>query len=131
MFFISDAFAQQAPAPQGAGAFNIFFLVIMVALMYFLMIRPQQKRAKEHRALIEALKKGDEVITSSGLMGRITALDQSAVDLEIADKVIVRMQRGYVVAVLPKGTLRQQLKEEVKKEENKKEEAKAELEKKD
>ena len=131
MFFISDALAQQAPAPQGGGLFGILPLIILMVVMYFLMIRPQQKRAKEHRALVDALKKGDEVITNAGLMGRITALDQHAVDLEIAAKVIVRMQRGYVVAVLPKGTLKQQLKEEAKKEETKKEEAQGELEKKD
>ena len=73
------------------------------------MIRPQQKRAKEHRAMIEALKRGDEVLTNGGLMGRIVALGDFAVDIEIAKGTVVRMQRPFIAQVLPKGSLKGEL----------------------
>jgi preprotein translocase subunit YajC len=74
--------------------------------MYFLLFRPQMKRAKEHRELVAKLQKGDEVITSGGLAGRIEELGDSFVTVEIADKVSIKVQRGAVTAVLPKGTLK-------------------------
>lgn len=121
MFFIASAYAQAAPAapqPQPGGGFQFFILIAMLVFMYFLMIRPQQKRAKEQRALLDSLKKGDEIMTNSGLMGRIVALDETAVDLEIAKNTVVRLQRGFIVAILPKGTLKQALKEKDSKDES-------------
>lgn len=121
MFFIASAYAQAAPAapqPQPGGGFQFFILIAMLVFMYFLMIRPQQKRAKEQRALLDSLKKGDEIMTNSGLMGRIVALDETAVDLEIAKNTVVRLQRGFIVAILPKGTLKQALKEKDHKDES-------------
>lgn len=104
--FISEAFAQTAPA-AGAGEGGTMQLVIMVgmfAVLYFVMIRPQMKRQKEHKAMIEALAKGDEVVTSGGLIGRVTKLDDNHLRLEVASGVELQLQRGSVVQVLPKGT---------------------------
>jgi preprotein translocase subunit YajC len=104
--FISEAFAQTAPA-AGAGEGGTMQLVIMVgmfAVLYFVMIRPQMKRQKEHKAMIEALAKGDEVVTSGGLIGRVTKLDDNHLRLEVANGVELQLQRGSVVQVLPKGT---------------------------
>lgn len=127
MLFIAEAHAQQAaPQAAGGGMGSIVMMVVLFAIMYFLMIRPQQKRIKEHRALVAALKKGDEVITNGGLMGRIVALDEHAVDLEIAKNTVVRFQRAFVAAVLPKGSLKAELQE--KKEDSKTETAEAKSE---
>ena len=107
MFFIQDAYAQAAPQAQpGAGNMQIIMLVLMFAVMWFLLIRPQQKRAKEMQKLITSLKKGDEVMTNGGIMGRIIDLDNFAIDLEIAKNTVIRVQRGVVVQILPKGSLR-------------------------
>jgi preprotein translocase subunit YajC len=78
----------------------------MFVVFYFLLIRPQQKRAKEHKAMIEALSKGDEVVTGGGVLGRVTHLDPNYVSVEIADKVVIKVQRPAIQAVLPKGTLK-------------------------
>ena len=78
----------------------------MFAVFWFLLIRPQQKRAKEHKAMIEALAKGDEVVTSGGVLGRVTQLGPTFVSVEIADKVEVKVQRPAIQTVLPKGTLK-------------------------
>jgi preprotein translocase subunit YajC len=109
--FISDAFAQQAPAggpppAAGGGLFSLVLLVVMFVAFYFLLIRPQAKRAKEHRAMIAALAKGDEVVTAGGVLGRITKLDENYLSLEVADGVEIKVQRHAVQAVLPKGTLK-------------------------
>lgn len=111
MFFIQSAYAQAAGAAPagGAGAFNLVLMVGIFAVMWFLMIRPQQKRAKEHRAMLSALKRGDEVLTNGGLMGRVIALNEQAIDLEIAKGTVVRMQRPFVAQVLPKGSLKAEL----------------------
>lgn len=105
------AAAQAAPAAGqgGAAGGGMGFLLMMVALfvlMYFMMIRPQMKRQKEQRAMIAALGKGDEVVTNGGLAGRIDELGESFVTVEIADGVKVRVQRGAIAQVLPKGTLK-------------------------
>lgn len=100
--------AAQAAAP-GAAPSPIPSIVMMVALfgiMYFLMIRPQMKRAKEHRELTGKLAKGDEVITNGGIAGRVDELGESFISVEIAEGVKVKMQRAAIVAVLPKGTLK-------------------------
>ena len=101
--------AAQAAAPAAAPGSPYMSLIMMGAifvLMYFMMIRPQMKRAKEHRELISKLQKGDEVITSGGLAGRIDDIGESFVSIEIADKVSIKVQRGAITAVLPKGTLK-------------------------
>lgn len=81
-------------------------LVLMFVVLYFIMIRPQMKRQKEHRAMIEALAKGDEVATSGGVLGKVTRLNESTVHVEIAEGVEVQMQRSAVSQVLPKGTIK-------------------------
>jgi preprotein translocase subunit YajC len=103
---ISQAWAQGAGGAQGGGIENILLIVLMFGVLYFLMIRPQMKRAKEHRALVEALQKGDEVIGAGGMLGRVTKLNENYVSLEIAQGVEVQMQRGAVQLVLPKGTIK-------------------------
>ena len=100
--------AALAAAP-GAAPSPVPSIVMMVALfgiMYFLMIRPQMKRAKEHRELTSKLAKGDEVITNGGIAGRVDELGENFVTVEIAEGVRVKMQRGAIQAVLPKGTLK-------------------------
>ena len=107
MFFIEQAHAQAAGgAPQGGAMVQLAVMVGIVLLMWFVAFRPQQKRAKEHRNMVAALKKGDEVITNGGLMGRIVALDEQAINLEIAKGTVVRFQRQFVSQVLPKGSLK-------------------------
>jgi preprotein translocase subunit YajC len=85
---------------------GILPLIIIFVVFWFLLLRPQMKRAKEHRELLAKLQKGDEVITSGGLAGRIEDLGESFVTVEIADKVSIKVQRGAITAVLPKGTLK-------------------------
>ena len=81
-------------------------LVLMFVVLYFVMIRPQMKRQKEHRAMIDALAKGDEVVTAGGLLGKVTSLSDTNVGLQVANGVEVQMQRSAVVQVLPKGTIK-------------------------
>jgi preprotein translocase subunit YajC len=111
--FISNAFAQTAPAAAAGGAESMFGslgqllpLVLMFVVLYFIMIRPQMKRQKEHKAMIEAIGKGDEVVTGGGLMGKVTKVAENQIGLEIAAGVEVQCQRSSVVQVLPKGTLK-------------------------
>jgi preprotein translocase subunit YajC len=108
--FISEAFAQAAPA---AGADSMFGglgsmlpLILMFVVLYFVMIRPQMKRQKEARAMIEALAKGDEVATAGGLLGKITQIGEQYLTVEIAKGVEVQVQRSAVVQVLPKGAIK-------------------------
>jgi preprotein translocase subunit YajC len=104
---ISSAFAQAAPSGGGdAGMMNILFIVLMFVIIYFLMIRPQMKRAKEQRAMLEALQKGDEVITAGGVLGRVSKLGDAYVTVEIAPNTEVSVQKAAVQTVLPKGTLK-------------------------
>ena len=105
--FIKDAWAQ-AGGGAGGGFESIFLIVAMFAVLYFLMIRPQMKRAKEHRAMVEALQKGDEVITAGGVLGRISKVSDAYVTLEIANNVEIQVQRVAVQTVLPKGTIKNQ-----------------------
>jgi preprotein translocase subunit YajC len=81
-------------------------LVLMFVVLYFVMIRPQMKKAKEHKAMIEALAKGDEVATAGGILGKVTKLGDSFIDIEVADGVEVHLQRSAVVQVLPKGSIK-------------------------
>jgi preprotein translocase subunit YajC len=102
---ISPAYAQAAPA-GGSGFESMILLVAMFAIMYFLLIRPQMKRAKEQRAMVEALQKGDEVVAAGGLIGRISKLSDQYITLEVAPDTEIVMQRASVQVVLPKGTLK-------------------------
>ena len=104
---ISAAWAQApAGAPAGGGFESIFLIVAMFAVLYFLMIRPQMKRAKEHKSMVDALQKGDEVITAGGVLGRISKVSEGYVSLEIAPNVEIQVQRVAVQTVLPKGTIK-------------------------
>ncbi len=105
--FISDAFAQSAPvaAPGGLESLTgMLPLVGVFVVMYFIMIRPQMKRQKEHKAMIEALGKGDEVVLSGGVLGRIAKMGESYIQVEVANNVELQVQRSAVIQVLPKGT---------------------------
>jgi len=103
---ISPAAAQAAPGAAPGGLGSLLLPLVFIGLMFFLMIRPQMKRAKEHRELIAKLAKGDEVITNGGIAGRIEDLGEAFVTVEIADGVRVKLQRAAIAAVLPKGTLK-------------------------
>ena len=109
--FISSAFAQTAPAAAAGGdmqstLMSMLPLVLMFVVLYFVMIRPQMKKQKEHRAMLEALAKGDEVVTSGGMLGKVSKLGESHVGLEVASGVEVQIQRSAVVQVLPKGSIK-------------------------
>jgi preprotein translocase subunit YajC len=111
VLFITEAHAQAAPAPAAGsdpfgGLGTMLPLVLMFVVLYFVMIRPQMKRQKEHKTMIEALAKGDEVVTSGGLLGRVTKLGESFLGIEIANGVEIQVQRAAVVQVLPKGTFK-------------------------
>jgi preprotein translocase subunit YajC len=109
--FISSAFAQTAPAAAAGGDImssltGMLPLVLMFVVLYFVMIRPQMKRQKEHKSMIDALAKGDEVATAGGLLGKVTKLGDTTLSVEIATGVEVQLQRSAVVQVLPKGTVK-------------------------
>ena len=107
---ISQAFAQTAPAASGGGTesslLSLLPLVLMFVVLYFIMIRPQMKRQKEHKAMVEALAKGDEVVTAGGVLGRVSKLGESYLHVEVANGVELQVQRSSIVQVLPKGTLK-------------------------
>ena len=100
---ISPAFAQAAPSGD-PGYIGLLPIVLMLVLLYFLMIRPQMKRAKEQKQMIEALQKGDEVVTAGGVVGRITKLSDAYISLEIAPNMEINVQKSAVQVLLPKGT---------------------------
>ncbi len=107
--FISSAFAQTAPAAGGdmqSSLMSMLPLILMFVVLYFIMIRPQLKKSKEHRAMIDALARGDEVVTGGGLLGKVTKLGDSYVSLEVASGVELQIQRSAVVQVLPKGSIK-------------------------
>ena len=108
--FISSAIAQTAPAAAGGGDMlssltGTLPLVLMFVVLYFVMIRPQMKKQKEHRAMIDALAKGDEVATAGGLLGKVTKLGDSYLTLELTPGTEVQLQRSAIVQVLPKGAI--------------------------
>ncbi len=106
-WLISTAAAQaQGSSGSSSALMQIPFLILMFVVFYFLLIRPQTKRAKEHRALIAALEVGAEVVTNGGILGKVTELGEQYLTLEIADGVNVKVQRATVAQVLPKGTLK-------------------------
>jgi preprotein translocase subunit YajC len=105
--FISSAYAQAAPAAAQGGASSLVTLlplVLMFVVLYFIMIRPQMKKQKEHKAMVEALAKGDEVVIAGGVLGRVAKLGDSYIHVEVADEVELQVQRVAVIQVLPKGT---------------------------
>jgi len=114
--FISEAIAQTttgAPAPTGSTSDSLFGslgsmlpLVLMFVVLYFVMIRPQMKRQKEHKAMVEALAKGDEVVTSGGVLGRVSKMGDTFIGVEVASGVEIQVQRAAVIQVMPKGTLK-------------------------
>lgn len=103
---ISDAFAQSAPASGGMDLLGLMPLVLMFVLLYFLMIRPQAKRAKEHRSMLAALQKGDEVVTAGGALGRVTKVGDGFVTIEIAPNIEIQVQKPSISTLLPKGTIK-------------------------
>lgn len=105
-FFISDAYAQTGGIGGGAPYGDIMFLVLLFAVFYFLLIRPQQKRSKEHKKMVEAVAKGDEVVTNGGVLGKIVEIGDTFLTLNIAEGVDVKLQRSSVAATLPKGTIK-------------------------
>ena len=106
-FLIPAAHAQAAGAPPaGLGLGGFLLPIILIAVMYFLMIRPQMKRQKEHKAMLEKIAKGDEVLTNGGIAGVVTAIGDNFITVEVADNVRIRVQKGAIGNVLPKGTLK-------------------------
>ncbi len=103
-FFISAAYAQDAPAPDPSFQFVILFGFI--AIFYFIIWRPQSKRAKEHKELLAGIAKGDEVLTSGGLLGKVNKVNDDYFVLQVADNVELKMQKSAIAAALPKGTIK-------------------------
>jgi preprotein translocase subunit YajC len=109
--FISSAFAQTAPVAAAGGDMQstltgMLPLVLMFVVLYFIMIRPQMKKQKEHKAMIAAVAKGDEVVTAGGILGKISKLDELYLGLEVSSGVEIQVQRSAVIQVLPKGTVK-------------------------
>ena len=102
--------AAQAAEAGGGGipfGFDIFIIVAFVLVFYFLIWRPQSKQAKEHRELVSSVSKGDEIVTRGGLLGRVSRVDEQYIEVEIADKTEIKLQKAAVAAMLPKGTIKQ------------------------
>ncbi len=108
-WFISDAYAAGEAAQ--AGIEGLIFPVILVAIFYFMLIRPQQKRTKEHKKMVGAVGKGDELITSGGLLGKVVDVDDNFLQIEIAKGLVVSVQRNSVSTIMPKGTYKDKGKE--------------------
>ena len=108
--FISQAFAQTAPAAAGGSTestlFSLLPLVLMFVVLYFIMIRPQMKKQKEHKAMVDAIAKGDEVVIAGGVLGRVAKVGDTYLNVEVANGVELQVQRVAVVQVLPKGTFK-------------------------
>ncbi|MDO9612408.1 MAG: preprotein translocase subunit YajC [Serpentinimonas sp.] len=102
--FISPAYAQAADGGTTSTLVSLLPLVLMFVVLYFIMIRPQMKRTKEHKLMVAALAKGDEVVTAGGMLGRITKLGDDFVSLELTSGVEVQIQRSAVMQLMPKGT---------------------------
>ena len=107
-FLISDAMAQGGGSAD-PGYMGLLFPILLIVVFYFLLIRPQTKRAKEHKAMVAALKKGDEVVTGGGVLGRITDVGENFIQLEVAEGVQLRVQKQSVATLMPKGTAKSDL----------------------
>ncbi len=106
-FFISDAWAQAAPAQQEPGLLGALLpFIILFVVFYFLLIRPQSKRAKEHRKMVSELAKGDEIVTNGGLLGKITEVGENFIEVELTENTRVKVQRQMIASVMPKGTMK-------------------------
>ena len=109
-FFISEAFAEGAPAAgqaQGGGYMTLVMFGVLIAMMYFMIWRPQSKRMKEHRELVGGLAKGDEVMVNGAILGRVTKVTDDYATIEIADGVEIKVAKAAITASLPKGTIKQ------------------------
>ena len=107
MSFISNAFAQGSAAGGAESSLMSFLpLILMFAVLYFIMIRPQMKRQKEHRNMLSAMAKGDEVVTSGGLVGKVTKVSEAYIGIEISEGTEVTVQKAAVTTILPKGTIK-------------------------
>ncbi len=105
-FLIPNAYAAAPQAAAGGGIEFLIIIVIFFALMYFIMIRPQNKRTKEHKQLIESLSRGDEVITTGGVVGKITQVGENMIQIEVANGIEIKIQKQAITSVLPKGTIK-------------------------
>ena len=103
---IPEAYAQAGAAPPGGQLAPLLMMVLFIVIFYFLLIRPQQKKAKEHQAMLAALAVGDEVVTAGGILGKVTALGEGVVTLEVAKDVHIKVQKFQVSSLVPKGTLK-------------------------
>ena len=103
---LASTAANAQAAPQQSGMSSLMFMVVIFVLFYFMLIRPQMKRAKEQRKMLEALQKGDEVVTASGQVGKVTKVGEQYVSLEIAEGVTTHVQKQSVQTLLPKGTIK-------------------------
>lgn len=109
VFFTADAMAATNGAPAAAPSgdfFSLFMIAAIFVVFYFMLIRPQNKRAKEHRELVTNLKKGDEVVTSGGMLAKVTGLSEQYIKVSLAEGVEINLQRAAVSSVLPKGTIK-------------------------
>ena len=104
--FISNAHAEGTASPAGGGIMEFLPLIALLAVFYFFILRPQQKRAKEHKSMMEALQKGDEVVTAGGALGRVEKVGADYIAIEIAANVVIQVQKIAVQTVLPKGTIK-------------------------
>ncbi len=107
-FLISDAMANAAPAAEPNAWAGLLPMVILFVVFYFLLIRPQQKKAKEHTRMVEELSKGDEVVTAGGILGKIRKVGENFIDLEVANNVTLTVQKQHVSQLMPKGTMKQE-----------------------
>jgi len=105
-FFISNAMAA-GEAPQGGGILSLLpMMILFFGIMYFMIIRPQSKKAKEHAALLGALTKGDEIVTNGGILGKIVKLGDNFIELKVSDSSNIKIQRHAIASVMPKGTMK-------------------------
>lgn len=107
-FFISDAIAEGTAqsAQQGDPLMGLLLPIGLVVLFYFFLIRPQSKRAKEHRQMVEAIGKGDEVVTSGGVLGKVVDIKENFISIEISKDITVNVQKNMVSTLMPKGTIK-------------------------
>jgi len=103
---IPEAWAQGAPAASGSPVSFVLMMVAFVAIFYLMLIRPQQKKAKEHQAMLGKLASGDEIVTTGGMLGKVIEVGDSFITLEVADGVRVKVQKFQVASLMPKGTLK-------------------------
>lgn len=104
--FINNAYAEAAAPAQGAGFLEFLPLIVLVAIFYFLILRPQSKRAKEHKVMVESLQRGDEVVTTGGAVGRVNKVFEEYVSVELAENIEVTVLKTAIQAMLPKGTIK-------------------------